>query len=125
MVPAAIIRPDTSWPVILLVEDELWIRFNLAEFLRKAEFIVIEAGTAHEALTVLKSRSDVALVLTDLKMPGALDGEGLIRQIRKSFPTVKVIVASAFQTAERVEATVVKPYSLQSVLEVIKSVIGR
>jgi CheY-like chemotaxis protein len=106
MVPAEIVRPDTSSPVILLVEDELLIRFSLAEFLRKAEFIVIEAGTAHEALTVLKVRSDVALVLTDLNMPGALDGAGLIRQIRKSYPAVKVVVASAFKTAELVEATV-------------------
>jgi CheY-like chemotaxis protein len=123
MVPAEIIRPDASLPIILLVEDELLIRFSLAEFLRKAEFIVIEAATAHEALTVLKVRSDVALVLTDLNMPGALDGEGLIRQIRKSYPAVKVVVASAFKTAEPVEATVAKPYSLELVLEVIKSVL--
>ena len=124
MVPAEIIRPDTSSPVILLVEDELWIRFSLAEFLRKAEFTVIEAGSAHEALTVLKVRSDVALVVTDLNMPGALDGAGLIRLIRKSYPAVKVVVASAFQTSEPVEATVAKPYDLERILEVIKSVLS-
>jgi CheY-like chemotaxis protein len=124
MVPAEIVRPDTSLPVILLVEDEPLIRFSLAEFLRKAEFIVVEASTAREALTVLKVRPDVALVLADLKMPGALDGAGLIRQIRKSYPTVKVVVASAFKTAETVEASVAKPYSLERVLEVIKSVLA-
>lgn len=124
MVPAEIIRPDASSPVILLVEDELWIRFSLAEFLRKAEFTVIEAGSAYEALTVLKVRSDVALVVTDLNMPGALDGAGLIRQLRKSYPAVKVVVASAFQTSEPVEATVAKPYDLERVLEVIKSVLS-
>ncbi len=100
MVPAEIIRPVTSSPVILLVEDEILIRLSLAEFLRKAEFVVIEAGTAHEALTILRARSDVALVLTDLNMPGALDGAGLIRQIRRTSPAVKVVVASAFKTAE-------------------------
>jgi DNA-binding NarL/FixJ family response regulator len=57
-------------------------------------------------------------------MPGALDGAGLIRQIRKSYPTVKVVVASAFKTAETVEASVAKPYSLERVLEVIKSVLA-
>ncbi len=97
MVPAEIIRPVTSSPVILLVEDEILIRLSLAEFLRKAEFVVIEAGTAHEALTILRARSDVALVLTDLNMPGALDGAGLIRQIRRTSPAVKVVVAFSVQ----------------------------
>ena len=124
MVPAEIIRPEQYPNVILVVEDEIFIRLSLADFLRTAGYAVVETGTAYEALTVLKTRSDVALVVTDLNMPGALDGSGLIRQIRKSYPAVKVIVASAFQTNEPVEATVAKPYSLERLLEVVKSVLG-
>src|ERR1051326_8129822 len=120
MVPAEIIRTQTAQPVILFVEDEILIRLSTADFLRKSGFTVIEAGAAYEALMVLKARSDVTLVLTDLGMPGALDGSGLIRQIRKLYPDVKVIVASAFQSSEPVDATVAKPYSMERVLEVIK-----
>ena len=125
MVPAEIIQTQPAQPVILFVEDELLVRLSVADFLRDAGLTVIEAGTAHEALTVLKVRSDVALVLTDLRMPGAVDGAGLIRQIRKSHSSVKVVVASAFQSSEPVDATVRKPYSLEHVLEVIKSVLAR
>ena len=125
MVPAEIIQTQPAQPVILFVEDELLVRLSVADFLRDAGLTVIEAGTAHEALTVLKVRSDVALVLTDLRMPGAVDGAGLIRQIRKSHSSVKVVVASAFQSSEPVDATVRKPYSLEHLLEVIKSVLAR
>jgi two-component system, response regulator PdtaR len=125
MVPAEIIRTQAAQPVILLVEDEFLIRMSVADFLRTAELTVIEAGSANEALMVLKARSDVALVLTDLRMPGAVDGAGLIREIRKSYPGVKlVVVASAFRNSEPVDATVRKPYSLEHVLEVIKSVLA-
>jgi len=125
MVPAEIIQTQPAQPVILFVEDELLVRLSVADFLRDAGLTVIEAGTAHEALRVLKVRSDVALVLTDLRMPGAVDGAGLIRQIRKSHSSVKVVVASAFQSSEPVDATVRKPYSLEHLLEVIKSVLAR
>jgi CheY-like chemotaxis protein len=124
MVPAEITRTQAARPVILFVEDELIMRLSVADFLRNAGLTVIEAGTAYEALTVLRVRSDVALVLTDLRMPGAVDGAGLIRQIRKSYPAVKVVVASAFRNTEPVDATVRKPYSLEHVLEVIKSVLA-
>jgi CheY-like chemotaxis protein len=122
MVPAEVVALRD--PVLLMVEDEVLIRISVCDFLRTVGFTVIEAGSAREALAVLKVRNDVALVLTDIHMSGAMEGVELIREIRKSYPAIKVITASAYRITEPVEATISKPYSLDSLLSVIKSVLG-
>lgn len=122
MVPAQVVA--LREPVLLVVEDEVLIRLSVSDFLRNEGFIVIEAGSAREALTVLKARSDISVVVTDIHMAGALEGLDLIREIRRSFPTVKIITASAYQIGEPVEATINKPYSLDRLLSVIKSLLS-
>ncbi len=121
MVPAQVVA--FREPVLLVVEDEVLIRLSASDFLRNEGFTVIEAGSAHEALTVLKARSDISVVVTDIHMSGVLEGLELIREIRKSFPAVKIITASAYQISEPVEASLTKPYSLERLLSVIKSLL--
>ena len=121
MVPAEVVA--IREPVLLVVEDEVLIRLSVSDFLRNEGFTVIEAGSAREALTVLQARSDVSLVVTDIHMSGALEGLDLIREIRRSYPAVKIITASAYQISEPVEATIIKPYSLDRLLSVIKSLL--
>jgi two-component system, response regulator PdtaR len=123
MVPAEVVAARD--PVILVVEDEVLIRISVSDFLRNEGFTVIEAGNAREALSVLRAHADIALVLTDINMSGAMEGLDLIRKIRQSYPAIKVIAASAYRITEPVEAAVIKPYSLESLLTVIKSVLGR
>jgi len=122
MVPAEVVA--LRQPVVLIVEDEVLIRLSVSDFLRNEGFTVIEAGSAREALTVLQARSDVSVVVTDIHMSGALEGLDLIREIRRSFPAVKIVTASAYQIGEPVEATLTKPYSLDRLLFVIKSLLG-
>jgi CheY-like chemotaxis protein len=121
MVPAEVVA--IREPVLLVVEDEVLIRLSVSDFLRNEGFTVIEAGSAREALTVLKVRSDISVVVTDIRMSGALEGLDLIREIRTSFPAVKIVAASAYQISEPVEANITKPYSLDRLLSVIKSLL--
>ena len=123
MVPAELVA--SREPVILVVEDEVLIRISVSDFLRSEGFNIIEAGNAREALSLLRAHAHIALVLTDINMSGAMEGLELIRKIRRSYPAIKVIAASAYQINEPVEAAVIKPYSLQSLLAVVKSVLGR
>jgi CheY-like chemotaxis protein len=123
MVPAEVIALHE--PVLLIVEDEILVRVSVCDFLRNAGFTVIEAGNAREALAVLKVRNDVALVMTDLHMSGTMEGIELIREIRKTYPGIKVVTASVHQSSEPVEASVTKPFSLERLLEVIESVLRR
>jgi two-component system, response regulator PdtaR len=122
MVPAEVVALRD--PVLLVVEDEVLIRLSTSDFLRNEGFTVLEAGSAREALTVLHARSDVRVVVTDIHMSGELEGVELIREIRRSFPKVKIVTASAYQVTEPVEAVVTKPYSLERLSTVIKSLLG-
>jgi CheY-like chemotaxis protein len=122
MVPAEIVSGRD--PVLLVVEDEVLIRLSICDFLRDEGFTVIEAGSARDALAVLNVRRDITLVLTDLNMSGAMEGVRLIREIRRSYPAIKVITASAYQVTEPVEATITKPYSLDRLLAIIKSLLN-
>ena len=61
-------------PAILVVEDEMLIRFWAADLLEENGFSVLEAKNADAALKVLESRPDVKLLFTDVQMPGSLNG---------------------------------------------------
>jgi CheY-like chemotaxis protein len=97
MADAALAKKGGSSPKarILLVEDEILIRLAMADDLRHAGFTVIEASNAEEALSVLNTTPDIALVVTDIRMPGRIDGVELANWIRRHVPHIKVAIASA------------------------------
>jgi two-component system, response regulator PdtaR len=81
-------------PVVLLVEDELLVRLTQVDILRDAEFWVVEAEDADEAFELLKSRPEIGVVLTDVDMPGSIDGFEFARLVRQGWPSVGVLVMS-------------------------------
>jgi CheY-like chemotaxis protein len=85
---------ESSAPVILVVEDEVFIRFDAADFLRDGGFEVIEAGCGDEALRVLESGARVDLVFTDIQMPGAMNGLDLAGHVYAHRPGLPVILTS-------------------------------
>jgi len=84
---------ENSALTVLLVEDESLLRIHAAERLRAAGFIVIEAVNGREAVSVLQSRLHVDLVLTDGRMP-LLDGNELVRHIRREAPYLKIFMCA-------------------------------
>jgi DNA-binding response OmpR family regulator len=86
---------------VLVVDDEVLIRMDVAQYLRTAGFDVVEAWNGDEALTLLRNVGGVALVITDLRMPGKTDGEALASWLRRERPGVKVIMVSGHLPASR------------------------
>jgi two-component system, response regulator PdtaR len=86
--------PVLSRPVVLLVEDEPLVRTLQVDILRDADFWVLEAQDADEAFETLKRRPDVRAVLTDVDMPGSLDGFEFARLVHQGWPQVGVLVIS-------------------------------
>jgi CheY-like chemotaxis protein len=82
-------------PVILLVEDEVLIRLSTAEFLRGEGYVVLEASDAVEALVLFTSEHPLDLVVTDVRMPGELDGVKLTQILKEARPQLPVALASA------------------------------
>jgi len=79
---------------VLVVEDDVLERGPLAEYLRDAEFRVIEAANAREAIEVLSSDTTVDIVFSDIRMPGGMDGLGLARWIAERMPDLPVLLTS-------------------------------
>ncbi|WGD53088.1 response regulator [Bradyrhizobium sp. CB1650] len=79
---------------ILLVEDEIFIRMDVAAALRAAGFEVIEAARADAALEFLESGEPLDLVFTDVQMPGDLDGLALAELVRERYPMLPILIGS-------------------------------
>ena len=88
---------------ILIVEDEALIRFNLIDFFEDAGYRVSEAETADEAIAILDQNSSIRVVLTDVQMPGSMDGLKLAHYIRDRFPpTVLVVTSGVLNPTKRI-----------------------
>jgi CheY-like chemotaxis protein len=87
-------RRVVKHPVVLLVEDEPLVRLTQVDILKESEFWVIEAQDADEAFELLKSRPEIDAILTDVDMPGSMDGFEFARLVRQGWPEVAVLVIS-------------------------------
>ena len=87
---------DRLQPVIvLLVEDEALVRMMAADVLREeGGFKVVEAANVDEALTVLEATADVRALVTDVEMPGSLNGFTLARVVKQAWPHIGIVVTS-------------------------------
>lgn len=82
----------------LVVDDEPRLRQALVRLMQGDGFTCLEASSGQEALDLL-DRHPVALVLSDLRMPG-MDGSELLREMRMAHPDVAVIMLTAVAEAE-------------------------
>lgn len=114
--------------IVLLAEDESLTRSTLADALREAQFTVIEAGAADEAMKVLESGVPVDLLITDIQMPGSIDGNALAKLTLKLFPWVKVIVAAGGLPSPEIAGSIhgyfAKPYSPVLVVDGVNTLLS-
>ena len=112
---------------ILVVEDELLIRLDIARELAGAGYKVIEAANAAEAIAVLESGHAVDLVFSDIQMPGPVDGIGLLEIVRQRFPSIPVVLTSGGAQVDQIEGVIFlpKPYRPSDVLSTVAAQIGR
>ncbi|RYE03933.1 MAG: response regulator [Sphingomonadales bacterium] len=115
---------------ILVVEDEFLVRMLICDELRYVPYTVIEAVTADEAVEFLKSGVQVDLILSDVRMPGSLDGLGLLAFVQANYPDVPVIITSGHldagaALAEGAAQFLPKPYLFPRALDAVASALGK
>jgi two-component sensor histidine kinase len=81
-------------PKVLVVEDEMVLRMRAADLVEDAGFCPVEAVNADEAMAILESRSDIALLFTDIQMPGSMDGLKLAHAVHTRWPAIKIVLVS-------------------------------
>ncbi|MEO7223855.1 MAG: response regulator [Devosia sp.] len=79
---------------VLVVEDEPIIRLGMVSSLEDAGYSVIEASNADEAIMWLAKDSEVGVVVTDVDMPGSMDGIKLAHYVRRRWPPIQLLVIS-------------------------------
>jgi CheY-like chemotaxis protein len=120
---------ESRRPVILVVEDEFLLRMDAAVMIAAAGFAVVEAANADEAIDILETRSDIAVVFTDIQMPGAMDGLRLARAVRGRWPPIKIVATSGHLTVTDTDLPeggrfLPKPYSAIEVTCVLREVMA-
>jgi CheY-like chemotaxis protein len=72
----------------------------VCEVLGECGYSTLAASSGDEALSILENRPEVVILITDVVMPGTLDGLGLISEVRSRWPAICVIVLSGRVPAE-------------------------
>lgn len=116
---------------ILVVEDEPLARISVADHLRGVGYLVIEAGTADEAVKVLSSGSKIHLVFSDVELPGTMGGFSLAVWIRNHFRSIPVLLTSGVGAVipaldrQNLVPFLPKPYRPQEVAELIATILAQ
>lgn len=115
---------------VLIVEDEFLIRLTLAEALGDEGFDVLEAETGDAALPMLVPGCGIQLLLTDIQLPGSLNGRALVQKVRETMPGLPVIYMTgrpdpeSAAIASPLDVFIAKPYTLTDICEAARRLTG-
>jgi CheY-like chemotaxis protein len=82
---------------VLIVEDEPLVRMVTSVTLEDAGFEPVEVATADEAMELLSGANEIAAVVSDIEMPGEMNGLELAWAIRAQWPNIAVVLTSGRQ----------------------------
>ena len=116
-------------PVILIVDDDPFLRMLTAEFVNEAGFETLEAGDADQAIAILESCSEIAVLFTDINMPGSMDGLKLARVVSNRWPVIEVLIASGHVLLQQADLPpngrfLRKPYRAEAMIADLHSLVS-
>lgn len=115
----------TAGQHVLIVEDETLILEMLAAEFEDAGVATSRAMSGDEAIAIFEEHNDFSIVITDIRMPGQVDGLALLRWLNQNHPNVPVFVTTGF--AEKALDSLVpapaaifrKPYQPSAVVKAV------
>jgi len=118
--------------IVLLVEDELALRMVIVEVLSDLGYTVLEAGNSQSGLQIVESGARIDLLLTDVGLPGGMNGRQLADAARKRRPDLKVLfltgyaesVAAGNDGMEQGMEIMTKPFALDKLVAKVKGMIS-
>ena len=125
-------RASGDGETVLVVDDEPTVRMLVTDILSEAGYQSIEAGDAASALKVLESDARIDLLITDVGLPGGMNGRQLAEAARKARPDQKILFITGY--AENAAITnghlepgmhvVSKPFAMDKLAARIRSIIA-
>ena len=117
-------------PTLLIVDDEWLIIASIADYFRDLGFAILQARSADGAIQILQ-RTRVDVVVSDISMPGKLNGLDLAKWLQEERPAVALILMSGapqkFDVVERLGSPVAffaKPFGLPALESCIREQLG-
>jgi CheY-like chemotaxis protein len=86
--------PKDTRDVVLVVEDEPIVRMSIRDALLQAGFEVLASSNGREALELLAKRAHIFAVVSDIAMPGSIDGYELTREVQRRWPHIGLVLVS-------------------------------
>jgi CheY-like chemotaxis protein len=93
-------KPSLKGRVALVVEDDWFVREDIANQFRQEGWMVIEAATGAKALAVLRERGGIDVLVTDISLADEMTGWDVAEAVRIMYPEVPVIYASGAPDAQ-------------------------
>lgn len=118
---------------ILVVDDEVIVRMLLVELLEEAGYTVVEAHDGASALRALEDAGAIDLLVTDVGLPGGMNGRQLAAAIRETHPELGVLFVTGYadMAADREDGTapntcvVAKPFKGDELLRRVVELLAR
>jgi len=113
---------------VLVVDDDAEVREAMVAMLDELGYQVDEAPSTDEALARLADRRQptIDILLSDVVMPGRLDGVGLAEEVQRLYPTIPVVLATGYTTrltAASAFRVLAKPFSHQALAETLAEIL--
>ncbi|QIK39375.1 response regulator [Pontivivens nitratireducens] len=114
-------------PAVLIVEDEPLIRMDAIDIVEDAGFRTYEAASADAALLVMERVDDIAILFTDVDMPGSMNGLELAAHVRDTRPSVKILITSGIFNVDQSplpngSVVIQKPYAMGHVTRKLQEI---
>lgn len=88
-------QPDAAGDrLVLVVDDEPAVRQTLCEHLHQLGYLTLECGDGESALNLLRQTPDIDLLISDLMLPGEINGAEVIRQAQQNWPQLATLLIS-------------------------------
>ena len=94
--PGSEISASDRRRAVLVVDDEPTVRLLITEVLNDLEYISLEAADGPSGLTILKSDAPIDLLITDVGLPGGMDGRELATAARAERPGLAILFITGY-----------------------------
>jgi PAS domain S-box-containing protein len=129
-VPPPVAEPEAATDeTVLVVDDDATVRMLVGEVLRELGYATIEAGDGHDGLRILQSQAQMDLLVTDVGLPGGINGRQLADAARAVHPSLKVLFITGYArnselgTLEPGMQVMVKPFGMDALAARIRDLL--
>jgi putative addiction module CopG family antidote len=101
--------------IVLIVDDEPIVRMLVSDVVQQMGLVVLEAADGPAALQVLRSERHIDLLVTDIGLPGGIDGRQLAASARQARPGLRVLFMTGYaEPGLSGEQVIAKPFTMQT-----------